>query len=270
MRRWVTVACGLSLVLPALGSAEDNQTPLQACYQSAAGNRVAANECLNRKVTEAEEALSSVLSTIAQDTTRPEADAGREESGDTLSQAQQRFVQFRKANCAWYGARVKAEASSGDITKDCIIRMTIERTAELRAKPQSPPPMARVEAPPTPQAALQDWQGFEWKLSKLTHDGEQIALADTVKITATFYTAGRVAGMASVNRYFGSYKVDEEDRITWTTPAFGATRIAGPAHLMQQERMYLDALSRATHVRTDGAELMLDSDDHKMILTFVK
>ncbi|MEO8630314.1 MAG: META domain-containing protein [Betaproteobacteria bacterium] len=269
MRRWLAVACGLSLFLPGLGATEDNQTPLQACYQSAAGDRVAANECLNRKVTEAEEALSSVLSTIAQDTTRPEAEAGREESADTLSQAQQRFLQFRKANCAWYGARINAEASSGDITKDCIIRMTIERTAELRAKPRSPPPMARVEAPP-PRAALQDWQGFEWKLSKLAHDGEQIALADTVRITATFYTAGRVAGMASVNRYFGSYKMDEEDRITWTTPAFGATRIAGPARLMQQEQIYLDALSRVTHVRLDGTELVLDSDDHKMMLTFVK
>ena len=248
--------------------ADEDRTSLQTCYE-ASTDRMEANQCLNDKLTKAEEAMSSALSATRAEMARVDAATDRDEATKALSAAQRHFEEFRKANCSWYAARSSSGVGAGDLTKDCLIRMTLARAAELRTQVQQP--TARLETPPVAaEPEMVAWQGGEWKLVKLIRDGEQVPLLDGSNITATFYTMGRVAGMASVNRYFGSYQLGAEHRIIWTTPAFGATRMAGPQPLMRQEQMFLDALGRATRAHVDGADLVLDSDDGNVILTFGK
>ena len=87
-------------------------------------------------------------------------------------------------------------------------------------------------------------------------------------MTANFHAAGRVAGVASLNRYFGSYKASGEGHIEWAAPTFGATQMAGTPELMQQETQYLDALAKVSNARMEGSRLRLSNDDGTIELTF--
>ena len=53
--------------------------------------------------------------------------SGHRDASNALSTSQALFEDFRKANCAWYGERLEEGASASDITKGCLIRMTLER-----------------------------------------------------------------------------------------------------------------------------------------------
>ena len=250
----------------AIVSAAELQTPLQAC-SAASPNRSALAQCLQRNLQEADVAMTAALASTRQELFTLESSASRQQSLKALSAAQKSFLEFRKANCAWHAARTPSGADAGAAAQDCMIRMTRARVEELRAR-SSAADTPSQPALPTESASVMAWQGVEWKLARMVRDGKEVPLVPNSKVTANFHAAGRVAGAASVNRYFGSYKATAEGRIEWSPPGFGATRMAGRPELMQQEALFLDALAKVSTARMEGTRLLLANDDGSVELTF--
>lgn len=262
-----TGACAALLVLAAsvIASAAETQTPLEACSVASA-SRSAVAECLQRSFQEADAAMTAALASARQVLFTAESGAVRQQSLRALSAAQRSFLEYRKTNCAWHRARLPAGFEADTAAQDCSIRMTRARAEDLGAKAgaagTSPPALL------TESASVMAWQGVEWKLARMLRDGKEVPLVLNSKVTANFHAAGRVAGMASVNRYFGSYKASAEGRIEWSPPGFGATRMAGRPDLMQQEALFLDALAKVSAARMEGPRLILASEDGTVELTF--
>lgn len=96
-----------------------------------------------------------------------------------------------------------------------------------------------------------------WELASFLEDGTQVALEPEGKITFECTAEGKVGGSAGVNRYFGSFQLDDLGQLEWSDPGFGSTMMAGPEALMAQEQRYLAALPKTRHMRMDGLELVL-------------
>jgi heat shock protein HslJ len=265
MRAHFSLGC-MILVCGAAASAAKAQTPLQACYAKSP-NRVAVGQCLKRQLQEADAAMAEALGLARREMGEVDLATGGSQGVKALAAGQREFLGFREANCAWYAARMSSGIGAGDAALDCTIRMTRARADELRAQVSAPESLAQP-ALPTESASVMAWQGVEWKLTKLVRDGKEVPLVAKSKITAAFHAAGRVAGMASVNRYFGSYKASGDGRIEWPAPAFGATRMAGPPELMKQEGLFLDALGKVSKARMEGSRFLLANEDGSVELTF--
>jgi heat shock protein HslJ len=77
--------------------------------------------------------------------------------------------------------------------------------------------------------------------------------------TITFTADGDVSGLAGVNRFSGSARLDG-DRLT--LGPLRTTRMAGPPDAMDAEAAFLRALDDVVAIRLDGDDLwLLDGDD---------
>jgi len=101
--------------------------------------------------------------------------------------------------------------------------------------------------------------GMQWTLRKMTMDGRQYKLADE-RPFIKFESDGKLAGFASINRFFGSMQIDNHGAVKWTAP-FGSTKMAGPRELMQQEDSFLDALQKTERLSTERTYLYLQTSD---------
>ena len=122
--------------------------------------------------------------------------------------------------------------------------------------------------PITPQR-LADIAGIEWQLQKMKTDNQTIALIKDTKNTFSCDENGRVAGVATINRYFGSFSLRKEGEIIWNK-AFGMTRMAGPPDLMEQESKFIQALPLTSRVYFKNEKLVLISPDQSTLLEFDK
>ena len=107
---------------------------------------------------------------------------------------------------------------------------------------------------------------MQWILQKMTIDGKEYKLSEK-KPFIKFENDGKVSGFASVNRFFGSTKIDNEGRITWTTP-LGSTRMAGPPELMDQEKSFINALQTADELIVEKIHLYIQTSDAQTELAF--
>lgn len=96
-----------------------------------------------------------------------------------------------------------------------------------------------------------------WQLVSFREGGAQIPLEAEGKITFECTPEGKVGGSAGVNRYFGSFKLDDLGQLSWADPGMGSTMMAGPEALMAQEQRYLAALPKTRHMRMDELDLVL-------------
>jgi heat shock protein HslJ len=105
--------------------------------------------------------------------------------------------------------------------------------------------------------------GIEWKVKSVS-DAE--ILKDS-NVTVEFLDDGALHGMASVNTYRSSW-LASGGRLLISHPT-AATLKMGPPNLMEQENMYLDALSNVMgyRLRHDGVTL-LAKDSREIELTF--
>jgi heat shock protein HslJ len=94
-------------------------------------------------------------------------------------------------------------------------------------------------------------------------------LVENSKPTFSCTSEGQVAGMATINRYFGNLKLTEDGEIIWNK-AFGMTRMAGPPELMKQESKYMDALTKTSRMYLNDSKLVLRSKDRSYVLEFGK
>jgi hypothetical protein len=80
-----------------------------------------------------------------------------------------------------------------------------------------------------------------------------------------------IAGSAGVNWYFGNYEVDGNKFITYTVigeekhTGLVCTQVAGPAHLMAQEKRYLDILASAQTYQITNGRLDISSGEELLV-----
>lgn len=108
--------------------------------------------------------------------------------------------------------------------------------------------------------------GMQWILEKMTVGGEEYKLAKK-KPFIKFGQDGKVSGSGSVNRFFGSMKIDTEGNIQWQK-AFGSTRMAGPPDFMKQENVFLRVLPKTKLLSLEGIRLYATTKDGKTELVF--
>jgi heat shock protein HslJ len=186
--------------------------------------------------------------------------------------------------------------------KDCQIRVTIARERELNAfaseveaapaiaaAPKSvtgpeettaaepvpvtaeqPAAMQPAEAPPTAPAdsAVPVRRGAEWRLTDWIVNGARRQLVTDSHVTIAFDPSGKLSGNASINSFSGNFRFDADGRLLWPRAGFTLTRMAGPPDLMAQERAFLDSLRRTVHYHADGQQLVLESANKSVVLTF--
>ena len=116
---------------------------------------------------------------------------------------------------------------------------------------------------------LKNIVGLEWHLIKMTLNSDPIPLVENSKVTFSCSSEGEVAGLATINHYFGNLKINEDGGIIWNK-AFGMTRMAGPPELMKQESAYMDALTKTSRMYLNDSKLELRNKDRSYVLEFVK
>lgn len=107
---------------------------------------------------------------------------------------------------------------------------------------------------------------MDWMVEEMVVDGEVYELVGDRPIVR-FEKEGRVSGFASVNRFFGSMQIDDTGKVIWSN-AFGATRMAGPADHMDQERVFLEELAKTDRLSVKGDRLYGQSPDGRGKLVF--
>ena len=118
----------------------------------------------------------------------------------------------------------------------------------------------------TPQN-LSDITGMEWNLTQMTKDNATIALVKNSKTTFACDENGKVTGKATLNRYSGNLKLQDDGKIVWNK-AFIMTRMAGPPELMQQETDFTQALMQTSRIYLKDSKLVLKSNSDSTVLEF--
>ena len=114
---------------------------------------------------------------------------------------------------------------------------------------------------------LRNIVGIEWQLKSMKINNESISLIKDTKNTFSCDENGKVAGIASINRYFGNFSLKEDGEIIWSK-AFGMTRMAGPPELMEQEAKFMQALPQTSRMYLKMEKLQLTSTDNSTVLEF--
>lgn len=110
-----------------------------------------------------------------------------------------------------------------------------------------------------------------WNLDRLVNaKGEPVALLPDTKITL-FFQDERVSGKSGCNRYFADYRITEnaenaENGLSFSKAA--STMMACPEPMMEQERVYLEQLTRITSYAIENGVLQLLDDSGEAILVF--
>jgi heat shock protein HslJ len=256
----------MSLLLgDAVARAAAPPSALAECYAGSA-NRIVVGQCLERRFDEVSAELATAVSAVRERMLKLDAATGRKLATGTFDRSQQAFVDFREDNCVWLATQVGAGTGSGDLERDCQIRMTRARTDELRSLGQATPSDAAPKS--SAESGGPALAGQAWRLTRLLRNGQKVGLVPGSAPSIQFDEAGHVSGNASVNRFSGGYAVDASGSLRWSQSGFATTRMSGAPDLMRQEDWVLDALNRAVRVQVAGNTLMLRNDDESIVLTF--
>ncbi|MGH6630078.1 MAG: META domain-containing protein, partial [Burkholderiales bacterium] len=113
-------------------------------------------------------------------------------------------------------------------------------------------------------------RGAEWRLTDWIVNGVPRQLVADSNVTIAFAPSGKLSGNASINYFSGNFRFDAEGRLEWPRAGFTMTRMAGPPELMAQERAFLESLRRTVHYHADGQQLVLESANGSIVLTFLR
>jgi heat shock protein HslJ len=103
--------------------------------------------------------------------------------------------------------------------------------------------------------------GTEWQLADLGGGG---VVAD-VQTTLFFPEEGRIGGGGGCNQYFGEYRLDAEG---FHVQGVGATRMACPETVMDQEDRFLKALEGAERIELREGMLYIHAEGLEAPLRF--
>jgi len=116
---------------------------------------------------------------------------------------------------------------------------------------------------------IQAMAGVEWHLKKMIADDKSIPLIKDTQTTLSWDADGKVAGVATINRYFGNFKLEKNGDIVWNK-AFGMTRMAGSPDLMAQEAAFMKTLTHTSRMYLNGSWLTLTNKNKSIRLEFKK
>ena len=114
---------------------------------------------------------------------------------------------------------------------------------------------------------LREIGGREWRLTRMVKDNQPIPLVENSSVTFACNEVGKVTGLATINRYFGTLKFSANGSLEGNQ-AFGMTRMAGPPDLMKQEDRFLNAMSEISWIYRNGSVLIMKSKDRSTLLEF--
>lgn len=120
---------------------------------------------------------------------------------------------------------------------------------------------------PVTAEGLGQISGVQWHLTKMTLDNKSITLVQNSETTFACDEKGNVTGKATINRYSGNLKLQDDGEIIWNK-AFIMTRMAGPPELMQQEALFTQALMKTSRMLLNDSKLALRSQDNSTVLEF--
>jgi len=103
------------------------------------------------------------------------------------------------------------------------------------------------------------------------NNGKQavVSVITGTRITVRFGEDGRITGHTGCNAYFAAYSVQDRD-ITIQPPGSTRRACAEPKGVMEQESLYLQALSMATHYRIAGGRLELRDAQGSMVAVYAR
>ena len=155
--------------------------------------------------------------------------------------------------------------------KQYVILMTVFGLLSVFACAQTPSGGGdpRADAIQITPRQIEDIAGIKWHLKKMITDNKPIALIKDTESTFSCDAKGKVAGVATINRYFGNFSLKENGDIVWNK-AFGMTRMAGPPELMAQEAAFMEALTRTSRLYLKDSSLTLINESKSTRLEFKK
>jgi heat shock protein HslJ len=106
--------------------------------------------------------------------------------------------------------------------------------------------------------------GHDWSLRVFDLAGAEQSLVTGTEITLILDDEGKIAGTGGCNRYFGSYEIGADDSISFGD--VGATRMACPTEIMDQEQRFFTALGAVSGYVVDGGELTLSGGGEAALL----
>jgi uncharacterized protein YecT (DUF1311 family) len=108
-------------------------TPLDECYHKAGDEgRVAVGACLDEMLNEAEKQMSAALAARRKAMAELARVTRRDKVVKSLDASQRQFLAYRKAQCQYVLDAMDAGTGAGDAQRDCMVRLTQQRIAELR------------------------------------------------------------------------------------------------------------------------------------------
>lgn len=112
------------------------KTPLETCYEKAGDKgRTAVGPCLDAMLKDASAEMAAALAARRKDAQQLVKATGRKKSVKSLDTTQKQFVAYRRAQCRYVADAMDAGTGAGDAQRDCMVRLTRQRTEELRGYP---------------------------------------------------------------------------------------------------------------------------------------
>jgi uncharacterized protein YecT (DUF1311 family) len=196
--------------------------------------------------------------------------AGSHSAVQLFNAAQKEFHSYRAAQCAWVARRSVTMQGAERLRKDCLIRLTRERTLELAEA--LPPEPAFVEdnsaANPPSAPPIESPFGVEWHLVQLIRGGREEPLSAESRVVLVLSQGGGVAGTTRASIYSGRYVLGPGSRIQWLQSGFNIERASGQFDADDPDEVILDDLAATTKLRVDSTGLTLTNDSGSVELAF--
>jgi heat shock protein HslJ/uncharacterized protein YecT (DUF1311 family) len=295
--RVVPLAVALALLAAPPAPIALAQSAIEECRQDNA-EHPALIGCLDKRLKQANLQLNATLKSAQERIEQLEKDNRRAAMASFID-SQRKFNAYRDSNCTWHAVQAEPGNRGEEFVKDCQIRATLQREQDLaafaerhaaaaatpaaeskepvheQAQDEPPPPPAVVQEnvlpPPEPLGKPEDAAtSVAWRLVSWIDRGKERPLLPDSTISVAFAPSGKLSGNASVNRFNGQYRFNADGELEWPKAGFALTRMAGPPALMKQEQAFLNALRRTRQLRAEGDQLVLQSNDSSVVLTFVR
>ncbi|BCX04233.1 MAG: META domain-containing protein [Candidatus Roseilinea sp.] len=114
-----------------------------------------------------------------------------------------------------------------------------------------------------------DLVGMSWRALSY-NNGKQavVSLIAGTELTVAFDAEGRISGNAGCNAFTGSYRLEDDGKITIGPLAATRKLCNAPEGVMEQEAQFLAALETAATYRIEGDRLQLRTADGAMAANF--
>ena len=120
----------LFILLTSLFHIKTYADPIDECYKDS-DNRIEVSKCLDDKLSKSEISLDGKVSAVRKDMQKLSKEINNIYPLRSFNLSQQAFLLYRKSNCDWFYDKSYPNGGSGDVLKDCLIRMNLDRIIEL-------------------------------------------------------------------------------------------------------------------------------------------